>query len=101
MFLLYLLPVISYSQLYVRIPINQVEDTINEFLDIHNFNNCFQNKISFQSLNLKCWKYDGLYTISLNFEKTYDNPNYDDSEKYNYDHNLLNYIEDEMNIFTI
>ena len=102
MFLLYLLPVISYSQLYVRIPNNQVEDTINDFLDIHHFNNCFQNKISFQSLNLKCWKYDGLYTISLNFEKTYDNPNYDDYEKYdNYDHNLLNYIEDEMNIFVI
>jgi len=96
-FLLYLLPVISQSQLYLRIPINQVAHTINEFLDIHNFNNCFQNKISFQSLNLKCWKDDGLYTISLNFEKTYDNPEY----ILEYDHNMLNYIEDEMNLFVV
>jgi hypothetical protein len=92
-FLIYLLPIISNSQLYLRIPIHQVEDTINDFLDIHYFNNCFQNKISFQSLKLKCWKDDGLYTIHLNFEKTYDNPEYD--------HNLLNYIEDEMNMFVI
>ena len=54
MFLLYLLPVVTHSQLYLRIPIAQVEDTINDFLDIHHFNNCFQNKISFQSLKLKC-----------------------------------------------
>lgn len=94
MFLLYLLPVVSHSQLYLRIPIDEVGDAIHDFLDIHHFNNCFQNKISFQSLKLKCWKDDGLYTISLNFEKTYDNP-----EKY--DHNLLNYVEDEMNVFTI
>ena len=99
MFLLYLLPVVSHSQLYLRIPIDEVGDAIHEFLDIHHFNNCFQNKISFQSLKLKCWKDDGLYTISLNFEKTYDNPNYNEYEKY--DHNLLNYVEDEMNVFVI
>ena len=99
LFLIYLLPVVTHSQLYLRIPIAQVEDTINDFLDIHHFNNCFQNKISFQSLKLKCWKDDGLYTISLNFEKTYDNPDYNEYEKY--DHNLLNYVEDEMNVFVI
>ena len=99
MFLLYLLPVVSNSQLYLRIPIDEVEDAIHDFLDIHHFNNCFQNKISFQSLKLKCWKDDGLYTISLNFEKIYDNPDYNEYEKY--DHNLLNYVEDEMNIFVI
>ena len=97
-FFLYLLPVISYSQLYLRVPVNQVENTVNDFLNIHNFNNCFQNKISFHSLNLKCWKDDGLYTISLNFEKTYDNPEYDNPE---YDHNMLNYFEDDMNGFLI
>ena len=98
-FLLCLLPLISQSQLYLRIPINEVRDTVNEFLDIHHFNNCFQNKISFQSLKLKCWKDDGLYTIYLNFEKTYDNPEYDKYDKYN--HNILHYFEDEMNVFLI
>ena len=100
--LLILLPLISQSQLYIRIPINEVRDTVNEFLDIHHFNNCFQNKISFQSLKLKCWKDDGLYTIYLNFEKTYDNPEYDKYEKYDkYNHNILHYFEDEMNVFLI
>ena len=99
-FLLYLLPVISNSQLYLRIPIHKVEDTVNEFLDIHNFNNCFQNKISFQSLDLKCWKNDGLYTIHLSFEKTYSTPDYVEHDEYEkYDHKLLNYIQDDIDIF--
>ena len=94
-----LLPVQITSQLFLRIPINKVEYTINDFLNIHDFNNCFQNRISIKSLDLKCWKLDGLYTIHLNIEKTYDNPEY--SEYSEYDHNMLNYIEDQINVFAI
>ena len=92
-------PITINSQLFLRIPIQQVEYTINDFLNIHDFDNCFQNRISSQSLDLKCWKVDGLYTIHLTIEKNYDNPNYETDNLY--DHNMLNYIEDQMNIFAI
>ena len=45
------------------------------FADIF-FNNCFQNRISFQSLNLKCWKDDGgaFITLPQVYSEDIDNP---------------------------
>ena len=64
-FLLFLLFNDSYSQLYHRIPKNEVSHVIDSFIYNNNLNNCFQHLQQTNELYLKCWKDNILYDVEI------------------------------------
>ena len=64
-FLLFLLFNNSYSQLYHRVPKNDVSNVIDNFIYNNNLNDCFQYLERIDQLYLKCWKDNMLYDVEI------------------------------------
>ena len=62
------------SQLYTRIPFNEVEEEVFEFLYQNHLQNCFKYKKNTNTLMLKCLNNEILYDVQFSIKKSYESP---------------------------
>ena len=63
------------SQMYTRIPFNEVEEEVFQFLYQNHLQNCFKYKQNSNVLLLKCLNNEILYDVHLSIRKSYEIPN--------------------------
>lgn len=70
--ILFLLINLCTSQLYTRIPFNEVEEEIFQFIYKNHLNNCFRFKENLNILRLKCLNNQILYDVQISMKKSYE-----------------------------
>lgn len=70
--ILFLLINLCTSQLYTRIPFNEVEEEVFEFLYQNHLQNCFKYKKNTNILRLKCLNNEILYDVQFHIRKSYE-----------------------------
>ena len=72
--ILFLLINLCTSQLYTRIPFNEVEEEVFHFIYKNHLNNCFRFKENMNILRLKCLNNQILYDVQISMKKSYEKP---------------------------
>lgn len=72
--ILFLLINLCTSQLYTRIPFNEVEEEVFQFIYKNHLNNCFRFKENMNTLRLKCLNNQILYDVRISMKKSYEKP---------------------------
>ena len=62
------------SQMYTRIPFNEVEEEVFQFLYQNHLQNCFKYKQNTNVLLLKCLNNEILYDVHFSIRKSYEIP---------------------------
>lgn len=70
--ILFLLVNLCTSQLYTRIPFNEVEEEVFQFIYKNHLNNCFRFKENLNILRLKCLNNQILYDVQISMKKSYE-----------------------------
>ena len=73
--ILFLIINLCTSQMYTRIPFNEVEEEVFQFLYKNHLQNCFKYKQNTNVLLLKCLNNEILYDVHLSIRKSYEIPN--------------------------
>ena len=60
------------ANIWLRIEHFFVKDSVYNFLDNHQINNCFYKFQDEDTLLLKCWRNNKLVDVSINIEENYD-----------------------------
>ena len=64
-FFVYLIFFVVSAEMYIRISPFKVAERVNEFLEYHKINNCFERLIGENELHLKCLRHNGLVNVVI------------------------------------
>ncbi len=72
-YLLYfiILTLTNANNIWLRIPPFFVKDSVYNFLDNHQINNCFYKLEDNDTLLLKCWRNNKLVDVTINIHQSY------------------------------
>ena len=73
-YLLYILlcTIVHANNIWLRIEHFFVKDSVYNFLDNHQINNCFYKYLDEDTLLLKCWRNNKLVDVSINIQENYN-----------------------------
>ena len=68
-YLLFLITLVNANTIWLRIPQFFVKESVYNFLDNHQIDNCFYKVQDEYTLLLKCWRGNELVDVSINIEE--------------------------------
>ena len=64
-FFIYTIFVVISAEMYIRIEPFKVTERVQEFLEYHKMNNCFERLVGENELHLKCLRHNGLVNVII------------------------------------
>ena len=64
-FYLFMMVIIVSAEMYIRIPPFKVNERVQQFLEYHDIDNCFERLIGENELQLKCLRHNALVNVLI------------------------------------